>query len=393
MQPLGLGKGLDALIRETQDGRDAAGATSLPLDDILPNPAQPRRDFSEKALEELALSIRSQGILQPLLVRPLGPSAPGKYEIVAGERRWRASRLAGLSEVPVLVRSFSAKDTLAAALIENLQREDLNPVDEALGLQTLKEEFSLSQDDLAQAIGKSRSAVANSLRLLGLPESMRPLLAEGKLSPGHARALLSVTDPKAQEYLKNVILESRISVRETEGLAAGWKSSGRFELAMLNLDAEPEAQSDTARKPKSPEDAPAASGTAKAKKPQSAVLLDIQNRMALLYQTPVRVTGRESKGKISFSYKSKEELESLLQRLNSAQGIDGQDAGPPEAAPPRSESRDAASIESGAPRTGGQLADLGEADAPRSESRDAGPVESGAPRIEEMNATGGGDSV
>lgn len=320
-QPLGLGKGLDALIRETHDGRDSAGATSLLLDNILPNPAQPRREFSEKGLEELAASIRSQGVLQPLLVRPLGPAAPGKYEIVAGERRWRASRMAGLSEVPVLVRSFSARDTLAAALIENLQREDLNPVDEALGLQTLKEEFRLSQDDLAQAIGKSRSAIANSLRLLGLPESMRPLLAEGKLSPGHARALLSVTDAKAQEYLKNVILESRISVREAEGLAAGWKATGRFELTMLNLEAgsEPgENSQDPVPEDLGPELALDAAPLPRPKKPQSAILLDIQNQMAKLYQTPVKVTGRESRGKISFSYASKEELTSLLQRLQGA---------------------------------------------------------------------------
>lgn len=325
-QPLGLGKGLDALIRETHDGRESAGATSLALDDIRPNPAQPRREFGEKALEELAASIRSQGLLQPLLVRPLGPSAPGKYEIVAGERRWRASRMAGLTEVPVLVRSFSAKDTLAAALIENLQREDLNPVDEALGLQMLKEEFSLSQDDLAQTIGKSRSAIANSLRLLSLPESMRPLLAEGKLSPGHARALLSVTEAKAQEYLKNVILESRISVREAEGLAAGWKATGRFELAMLNLEGHSgQEEKEAAPAPADPDReaaAPEAGETAKMptrpQKPQSAILLDIQNRMTQLYQTQVKVTGRESRGKISFSYASKEELESLLQRLHGA---------------------------------------------------------------------------
>lgn len=326
--PLGLGKGLDALIRETQDAREVAGVSTLPLQDITPNPLQPRREFNEKSLEELAASIRSQGLLQPLLVRPIGPANPGKYEIVAGERRWRACAMAGLTEVPVLIRAFSAKDTLAAALVENLQREDLNPIDEALGLQTLKDEFGLSQDDLAQAIGKSRSAVANSLRLLSLPESMRPLLAEGKISSGHARALLSITDPKAQEYLKNLILESRISVREAEGLASGWKSTGQFELTMLNLEnpgkapventATEQAGQSAGQSLPLPEKDAASAPKARDSRPQSARLLDIQNKMALLFQTPVRVMGKESKGKISFTYNSQEELEALLARFTAA---------------------------------------------------------------------------
>ena len=129
LQSTGLGRGLDALIRETQDSQESGGVQMLLLRDINPNPRQPRRSFNEKALEELAASIRSQGLLQPLLVRPMGPTSPGKYEIVAGERRWRACQMAGLTEVPVLIRTFSAQDTLAAALIENIQREDLNPIE------------------------------------------------------------------------------------------------------------------------------------------------------------------------------------------------------------------------------------------------------------------------
>ena len=314
----GLGRGLDALIRDTHDSQEGNGIRMLPLRDIHPNPRQPRRNFNEKALEELAASIRSQGLLQPLLVRPMGASSPGQYEIVAGERRWRACQMAGLQEVPVLVRSFSAQDTLAAALIENIQREDLNPIEEAQGMQILKEEFGLSQDDLAQKLGKSRSAVANSLRLLTLPDSVRLLIADGKLSAGHARALLSVSEPRAQEYLKNLILEGKLSVREAEGLASGWKDSGTFVLSGVNGNMEAPLRPDASAVGEEKEERPsgeAAAESARKTKPQSARILEIQNRIGELYKASVRVTGKESKGKISFSYNSKEELEALLDRL------------------------------------------------------------------------------
>ena len=320
LQSTGLGRGLDALIRETQDSQESGGVQMLLLRDINPNPRQPRRSFNEKALEELAASIRSQGLLQPLLVRPMGPTSPGKYEIVAGERRWRACQMAGLTEVPVLIRTFSAQDTLAAALIENIQREDLNPIEEAQGLHILKEEFGLSQDDLAQKLGKSRSAVANSLRLLTLPESIRPLIAEGKLSAGHARALLSVSDARAQEYLKNLILESKLSVREAEGLASGWKESGRFELTgvsddgSLTSEATTQSNEEVGKKNAAEHGSRRTPPTRKGK-PQSARILEIQNRIGELYKMAVRVTGKESRGKISFSYNSKEELDCLLSRL------------------------------------------------------------------------------
>ena len=326
----GLGKGLDALIRETGEARDSSGVQTLLLADIIPNPQQPRRKFSEKALEELADSIRSQGVLQPLLVRPCGPAKPGKYQIVAGERRWRASHLAGLKEVPVLVRSFSAQDTLAAALIENLQREDLNPLEEALALQALKEEFHLSQDDLSQKIGKSRSAIANSLRLLSLPDSAQKDLADGKLSAGHARALLSVNDAAVQEELKNLILERHLSVREAEGLAAAWKEKGNLEAAAL---AYPGSDSREGEEADMPEAEPARAltgdqdtlGSRREKTlPQSARLLEIQARIKDVLQIPVRVTGKEEKGKISLSYNSKEELEALLTRL-AAPALEGAD--------------------------------------------------------------------
>ncbi len=329
--PTGLGKGLDALIRETSEARDPIGVQVLPLKDIIPNPNQPRRKFSEKALEELAASIRSQGILQPLLVRPCGPAKPGKYEIVAGERRWRASQLAGLTEIPVLVRSLSAQDTLAAALIENLQREDLNPIEEAQGIQTLKDEFGLSQDDLAKKLGKSRSAIANSLRLLSLPEAVRKDLAEGRLSAGHARSLLSITDPQTQERLRGLIMDRHLSVREAEGLAATWKETGTLDLngfsSALAGDADEFSvktenlnQSDSQEETPTPaaDGPPQASPTESRKsRPQSARLLDVQTRISSALNTSVRVTGKEDKGKISLSYNSKEELEALLDRLSS----------------------------------------------------------------------------
>ena len=325
--PTGLGKGLDALIRETSEARDPSGVQVLLLKDIIPNPNQPRRKFSEKTLDELAASIRSQGVLQPLLVRPCGPAKPGKYEIVAGERRWRASQLAGLTEVPVLVRSFSAQDTLVAALIENLQREDLNPIEEALGIQTLKEEFELSQDDLAKKLGKSRSAIANSLRLLSLPEAMQKDLAEGRLSAGHARSLLSITEQQAQERLKSLIIERHLSVREAEGLAATWKETGSFEsYESVGTLSEQTPSNEAMEAPPAPTDVEAMqnkkSGQAKSK-PQSAKLLDIQTRISNALNTSVRVTGKEDKGRISLAYNSKEELDALLQRL-SVNALEGQ---------------------------------------------------------------------
>lgn len=295
LHPTGLGKGLDALIRETNEPYDPSNVRSLPLDDIIPNARQPRRDFSEKSLEELAASIKSQGVLQPLLVRPLGAAQPGKYEIVAGERRWRASRMAGLHEVPVLVRSFSQQDTLAAALIENLQREDLNPIEEAEGIRVLKEEFGLSQDDLAVKIGKSRSAIANTLRLLSLSDEVRQLLVDGRLTAGHARALLSVADEEAREQMLRKILDEKLSVREAEGLANAWKSTG-----MMGSNS----------------GGSATPGKQKAPRPQSGRIAELQLSFEELYQVPVKITGRESKGKISFAFNSREELEALLSRLS-----------------------------------------------------------------------------
>ena len=186
----GLGKGLDAIFIEN-DTNDSNNNVFLKISDIEPNRDQPRKDFNEEALRELADSIATHGVLQPLLVRPL---AGGGYQLVAGERRWRASRMAGLSEVPVVIREMTDSEMTQIALIENLQREDLNSVEEALGYKSLMDAYNLTQDEVAKAVGKSRPAVANVMRLLNLPEEIQNMLKEGKISAGHARALLGIAD-------------------------------------------------------------------------------------------------------------------------------------------------------------------------------------------------------
>ena len=215
----GLGKGLDLLF--AQNGMDEAGnAVTLPLDEIIPNRAQPRKQFDEEALAELADSIAQHGVLQPLLVRPM---PDGSYQLVAGERRWRASRLAGLTEVPVVVRDMTEQEAAELALIENLQREDLNPMEEALGYQTLMEGYGMTQEQTAQAVNKSRPAVANALRLLNLPEEVAELVSAGQLSAGHARTLLAFEGAETQVAMARAAVNKGLSVRELERLAKAAK--------------------------------------------------------------------------------------------------------------------------------------------------------------------------
>ncbi|MBQ9414575.1 MAG: ParB/RepB/Spo0J family partition protein [Clostridia bacterium] len=210
----GLGRGLDALLSENST-EDGAKTVTLRLLDIAPNPDQPRRSFDDEALSELASSIEKHGVLQPLLVRPM---PDGHYQIVAGERRFRAAKLAGLTDVPVVIRDLSDRETAELALIENLQREDLNPLEEAMGYRTLMEQYGLTQEETASAVGKSRPAVANALRLLSLPQSVADMVASGTLSAGHARALLPLGNEKQQLSLAKEITAKDLSVRETERL-------------------------------------------------------------------------------------------------------------------------------------------------------------------------------
>lgn len=211
----GLGRGLGSLLGEAVAEAGSAPDTLLPLDVIERNPHQPRHEFDEAALQELADSIAAHGILQPILVRAKGDG----YEIVAGERRYQAARRAGLTEVPVLVREVSDEESFQLALVENLQRADLNPIEEALGYRTLLQEQGLTQAELAKIVSKSRSAVTNTLRLLDLPPAVQELMAEGKLSAGHARAILAVPDADARERLARKVVAEGLSVRATERLA------------------------------------------------------------------------------------------------------------------------------------------------------------------------------
>ena len=217
MKKGGLGKGLDALLMDNSvEEISSTSAVKLKIMDIEPNRDQPRKDFDDAALGELADSIAKYGVLQPLLVRPLNG---GSYQLIAGERRWRAARLAGLTEVPVVVREMTDEEAAALALIENLQREDLNPLEEAFGFRKLMDDFGLTQEEAAEKVGKSRPAVANALRLLKLPEAILSLVRDGSISAGHARALLAFPTEEQMLETAKLICEKGISVRETERLA------------------------------------------------------------------------------------------------------------------------------------------------------------------------------
>lgn len=214
----GLGTGLGALFGDDiSTDKSLDGATLLPISKIEPRKEQPRNEFDESALQELADSIERYGVIQPITVRKL---ESGYYQIIAGERRWRASRLAGLNEVPVRVIEADDKKTAELALVENLQREDLNPIEEAAGYQMLIDTFGLTQEETAQSVGKSRSAVANMLRLLDLPDEILTLIKDGKITAGHARALMSVPNKELQIKLANEIIQGGLSVRKAEQLAA-----------------------------------------------------------------------------------------------------------------------------------------------------------------------------
>ena len=217
----GLGKGLSAIFSEN-DTEDKNEVVTLKISQIEPNRNQPRRTFDEDALQGLALSISEHGVLQPILVRPM---IYGGYQIVAGERRYRASRMAGLTEIPAIVRELTDSETMQIALIENLQRSDLTTLEEAMGYQTLMDEYDFSQEDVARIVGKSRSAVANTLRLLSLPDEVKDLLEQGKLSAGHARALLIVEDDKIAVDTARKIVSDGLSVRETEKLVKKTESA------------------------------------------------------------------------------------------------------------------------------------------------------------------------
>lgn len=279
----GLGRGLDALFGDQEEGVSAsAKRTTLDIDQIEPNPTQPRREFDEQPLQELAESIATHGVLQPILVRPI-EGQDGKYQIIAGERRWRASQIAQLHEVPVIIREFDDSVTLQIALIENLQREDLNALEEALCFKNLIERFGFSQEKLAAALGKSRSHVANIMRLLNLPEKVQTYVSDGKLSAGHARALLTSKDP---EGLAKEVIAKGLSVRETERLASG------------NV----EASSGSASKAKAPG--------------KSADTLALEEEIANVLGMKVSIEAKGTAGTLKIIYKDLDQLDEVVHRLS-----------------------------------------------------------------------------
>jgi ParB family chromosome partitioning protein len=284
-----LGRGIDALIQQVDEDKvgDTGDVTTVDLRNIQPNPNQPRKDFDEDSLKELAESIRQQGIIQPIIVEKVFDS----YTIIAGERRFRAAKMAGLSEVPVIVRSFSEEEKLEIALIENVQREDLNPIEEAYAYKELMERNNLSQESLAQKIGKKRSTVANAVRLLKLPEDMQESIVSGELSAGHARAILSLVNPADQRILYNRIVMDALSVREAERQAAGFNRGIR--------SSEKQKQRDKTDLPKI----------------QSPEVQEIEQRFLDVLGTKVTLKGNLQRGKIEISYYSKEDLERIYDLL------------------------------------------------------------------------------
>lgn len=211
----GLGKGLDLIFMENET-ENSSGTTTLSISEIEPNREQPRHDFNEEALQELADSITQHGVLQPLLVRPI---ADGGYQLVAGERRWRASRMAGLTEVPVIIKEMTDSEMMQISMIENLQRENLTPVEEALGYKVLAEEYGLTQDEISRSVGKSRPVIANAMRLLKLPQEILDMVSDGSISAGHARALLAVEDEELMLSTARRIKSDDLTVRDVEKFA------------------------------------------------------------------------------------------------------------------------------------------------------------------------------
>ena len=294
----GLGRGLDALLggvrKDEQITSDSAEVRRIPVGAITPNPHQPRREFSEEGLNDLAASIQARGVLQPILVRPLGGD---RFELVAGERRLRASKKAGLTEIPSLIREMTDQESLAIALIENLQREDLNAVEEALGYQRLQQEFGLSQEELARQVGKSRSAVANSLRLLNLSEGIQADIQSGALTAGHGRAIMALRENEAQDQLHRRIMENGLTVRQAEAQATFHKQHGRL----------PGADEIGA--------SPAASGPKAAPVALDPRLEALQAALNDVLELKVKIAGSLEKGKLTITYGAEDDLRSVAEKL------------------------------------------------------------------------------
>ena len=283
----GLGRGLDALLggasvsamQEEAAKVDTRELQHLPLDLIQRGKYQPRRDMDPQALEELAQSIKNHGVMQPIVVRPV---SGGRFEIIAGERRWRASQQAGLEKVPALVREVPDEAAIAMALIENIQREDLNPIEEAVALQRLQQEFQLTQQQVADAVGKSRVSISNLLRLIALPEEIKTLLSHGDLEMGHARALLGLPAEQQVEGARLVVARG-LTVRQTEALVRQWLSSKETPKAEVKVDPD---------------------------------ISRLEQRLAERLGSPVQIKhGQRGKGQLVIRYSSLDELQGVLAHI------------------------------------------------------------------------------
>ncbi len=292
----GLGRGLGALIpTDLTDNDSGSGLRDVPVGSIAPNPLQPRSYFDEEALASLTASVAELGVLQPILVRELGDE---RYELIAGERRWRAAKRAGLPSIPVVVRAVDDVLSLEQALVENLHREDLNPLEEAAAYQQLLEDFDLTQEQVAQKVGKSRSAVANTLRLFQLPPTIQRLVAENQLAAGHAKALLGTPDRGFQEQLAKQIVAEGLSVRETE--------------EAIRRHNEPEAEARTA-----PPSSPVAPTVMPAKRLRAPGLLELEELLADHLSTRVHISmaGADGKGKVVVDFGGLEDLERIYRAM------------------------------------------------------------------------------
>lgn len=278
----GLGKGLGALLGDAALQSQEGGSLSLPISQVEPGLKQPRKRFDEESLQDLADSIRIHGIIQPLTVRRL---SSGYYQIIAGERRWRAAKLAGLSEIPAVIIEADDRKVMELGLIENLQREDLNPIEEANGYKVLMSEYGLTQEEVAQRVGKSRPAVANALRLLALPDPVHQLLEEGKLSAGHARAILAAPTGELQKKLAQKVIAEDLSVRQTEALAKRLAAGEK--------------------EPPSPPPGP----------DLSIYLRAAEKSLAARFGRKVNIISGRKKGKIELEYYNPEDLNTLLDLL------------------------------------------------------------------------------
>lgn len=277
-----LGKGLGALLTDI-DTEEKDVIKEIKITEIEPNKSQPRKNFDADKLEKLAESIKTHGVIQPIIVKKMDL---GFYQIVAGERRWRAARLAGLKEIPVIIKDYEKREIIEIALIENLQRQDLNPIEESEAYQNLIDEFHLTQEEISTRVGKSRSAIANSLRLLNLSEPLKQLLIEDKISSGHARAILALDDKELQWQVAEEVVNKGLSVRETEKYVKDLVS-GKFQRKVQKQVNE-----------------------------LSPIYKDIQNKLSQRLGTKVAIHPGKTKSKIEIEYYSDEDLERLMKILN-----------------------------------------------------------------------------